>query len=268
MTDEPRQQAYLNLIQQLLDCPSGEEPGILQAHQELLDQDFVLMALAVAQQAQQQGEDTAARFLVNVATQVAAAIGMALPEMPETQDGAQMGQSGSLMERLLTFINADNWNESQRFLEQHPELLGEDADAALAQLMEQQDEDGAIRVLQEHRELLQRCRAVGIEAAFQEKLARLRTERISQTFGPLLEDVLGEGELTRFWKQLIRAEVESGGDEAAVHRVMRQKMELIVPELGRTIATWTEGVVAQNLEQTEAIAGLVENVSIRIQEFP
>ena len=40
--DEARLQAYLNLIQQLLTCASGEEVNnILQAHQELVDREFL-----------------------------------------------------------------------------------------------------------------------------------------------------------------------------------------------------------------------------------
>jgi len=39
--DETRAQAYANLIQQLLSCPSGEQPQILQANSELIDGDFL-----------------------------------------------------------------------------------------------------------------------------------------------------------------------------------------------------------------------------------
>ncbi len=39
--NEQRLQAYFQLIQNLLDCPSGEEPEILAANRELLDADFV-----------------------------------------------------------------------------------------------------------------------------------------------------------------------------------------------------------------------------------
>ena len=46
--DELRVQAYLALIQALLDCPGGEENEILNGHQELLDEGFV--------QVRQQGE--------------------------------------------------------------------------------------------------------------------------------------------------------------------------------------------------------------------
>ncbi len=40
---EQRQQAYLSLIQQLLDCANGEEGEILAANQDLVDSDFLLM---------------------------------------------------------------------------------------------------------------------------------------------------------------------------------------------------------------------------------
>jgi len=39
--DDKRIQDYRNLIQQLLHCPSGEEPAILQANSDLLDLGFV-----------------------------------------------------------------------------------------------------------------------------------------------------------------------------------------------------------------------------------
>ena len=39
--DEQRVQAYLSLIQELLECPSEEEPQILNRHLELLDEGFV-----------------------------------------------------------------------------------------------------------------------------------------------------------------------------------------------------------------------------------
>lgn len=39
--DEQRVQAYLSLIQELLDFRGGEEPQILNGHLELLDEGFV-----------------------------------------------------------------------------------------------------------------------------------------------------------------------------------------------------------------------------------
>ncbi len=70
--DEQRVQAYLSLIQELLTCPSGEEPDILNRHQELVDEGFVQVCELVAAQLQQAGQDNQAAFLRNVAQQVGA----------------------------------------------------------------------------------------------------------------------------------------------------------------------------------------------------
>ncbi|MBD2712930.1 SAV_2336 N-terminal domain-related protein, partial [Limnospira platensis] len=72
--------------------------------------------------------------------------------------------------------------------------------------------------------------------------------------------------LERFWAQLLQAEME--GDTAAVHQVMRENMGLIVPELGEIIAQFVQRVLAENPDQAEEIAQLVESTCISIQEFP
>ena len=65
--DEQRVQAYLSLIQELLECPSGEEPQILNRHLELVDEGFVPVCELVAAQLQQAGQENQAQFLWNVA---------------------------------------------------------------------------------------------------------------------------------------------------------------------------------------------------------
>ena len=51
-----RQQAYLNLINQLLNSPSGDEAQILKTHPELLDDGLVAAMLEVADNLREQGE--------------------------------------------------------------------------------------------------------------------------------------------------------------------------------------------------------------------
>ena len=51
-----RQQAYLNLINQLLNSPSGEEAQILKTHPELLDDGLVAAMLEVADNLREQGK--------------------------------------------------------------------------------------------------------------------------------------------------------------------------------------------------------------------
>ena len=50
--NEQRLNAYLTLINNLLACPNGEEPQILQKNQELLDQDFLQVLFAISSQLQ------------------------------------------------------------------------------------------------------------------------------------------------------------------------------------------------------------------------
>jgi CHAT domain-containing protein/tetratricopeptide (TPR) repeat protein len=72
-----------------------------------------------------------------------------------------------LLALLQQFINAPSWDASRRIVEQHPELLTEEADALLARVLEAYRNDPrAQRLLNEHRDLLRRCREDGIEAAF------------------------------------------------------------------------------------------------------
>ncbi|EDZ96134.1 TPR repeat protein [Limnospira maxima CS-328] len=50
--DEQRSQAYLALIQELLNCPSGEENDVLNQSSELVDEGFVQVCELVAAQLQ------------------------------------------------------------------------------------------------------------------------------------------------------------------------------------------------------------------------
>ncbi|MEG4577302.1 CHAT domain-containing protein [Microcoleus sp. N3A4] len=68
--DETRAQAYLQLIHTLLTCPNGDEPQILQDNSELLDRGFLQACELVAENFTQQGEENAASFLRNLASQV------------------------------------------------------------------------------------------------------------------------------------------------------------------------------------------------------
>ncbi|WP_445240486.1 hypothetical protein [Microcoleus vaginatus] len=53
--DETRAQAYLQLIETLLNCPNGEEPQILRANSELLDQGFLQVCEVVAENFAEEG---------------------------------------------------------------------------------------------------------------------------------------------------------------------------------------------------------------------
>jgi len=83
-----------------------------------------------------------------------------------------------LLHTIITFIEAETWQESQRLVEQHPELLHTETDLLLQQLARAQDDEEMKYQVEEHRALLGRCREVGIDETFKEKLGLLRTARI------------------------------------------------------------------------------------------
>ena len=72
--NEQRQQAYLNLINQLLSCNEGNEPRILQENQELLDQGLIEAMIAVAQQFEELGREYEAQWLINIKQQLLSSI--------------------------------------------------------------------------------------------------------------------------------------------------------------------------------------------------
>ncbi|MBC7243099.1 MAG: hypothetical protein H5T60_11720, partial [Anaerolineae bacterium] len=78
-------------------------------------------------------------------------------------------EAAPLLQTLQAFIQARTWGESRRILEAHPELLNDEADALLGGLItvaQAQGDEDARRVFEEHRDLLRRCREVGVEQAF------------------------------------------------------------------------------------------------------
>ncbi|MBD2137057.1 hypothetical protein H6F32_05530 [Anabaena sp. FACHB-1237] len=80
MTQE-RQTQYFNLIDELLQCPNGQEPEVLEAQPELIDSGLVQTMLQVATMFAHQGNQDGAQFLFFVAKQLAKQLGL-YPEIP------------------------------------------------------------------------------------------------------------------------------------------------------------------------------------------
>jgi len=94
-----RQQAYLALIQQLLQCPSGEEPAVLESHQDFLDAEFLAMCEQVALMLEEQEDQNSALWLRNLATQLGEVIAAG-------GSGGGAEQQGSFLMQLLRTIDA------------------------------------------------------------------------------------------------------------------------------------------------------------------
>ncbi len=117
------------------------------------------------------------------------------PDLRQRREEAARRAAGAapLLQTLQEFIQASTWTESQRIVEQHPELLGDEADTLLGQLVEaargQGDEDAA-RVLEEHRALLRRCREVGVAEAFAAKMLPPEAQERAAALGLTAEQAL------------------------------------------------------------------------------
>ncbi|MGE5655032.1 MAG: hypothetical protein ACM37W_00160 [Actinomycetota bacterium] len=74
--NQDRQEAYLNLIEQVLTCPKGQEPEILGASPELIDAGLVQMLLQVSTALTHEGDADAADFLVQLARLLAKSLGL------------------------------------------------------------------------------------------------------------------------------------------------------------------------------------------------
>jgi hypothetical protein len=89
----------------------------------------------------------------------------------EAEAREALAGASPVLRALQAFIFAETWDASRHVVEAHPELLGDEVDALLGQLIEsaqEQGDDDTLRVLEEHRALLRRCRQAGVDAAFAE----------------------------------------------------------------------------------------------------
>ena len=83
MTEE-RHLLYFELIDQLLKCPNGQEPEVLEAQPELIDAGFVETMLQVATAFAHQGNQDGAQFLFFVARELAKQLGL-YPEVANSE---------------------------------------------------------------------------------------------------------------------------------------------------------------------------------------
>jgi len=96
----------------------------------------------------------------------------------EVSTSEELDQILQLSGTLRYFLSLDRWDEKQRMVEQHPELLSPEAELLLGRLRLDQESTEAIALVQEHQELLRCCLDAGVSGAFAEK--QLSTEGIAE----------------------------------------------------------------------------------------
>ncbi len=106
LMDESRLKGYLNLIQSLLDCKSGEELALLQNNQELIDIDFIQVMEQVATQAEEEGQQKAADFLQTLVKQLKKAFAVAESTYNSQEQGENNQAYHNLIEALLSCPNS------------------------------------------------------------------------------------------------------------------------------------------------------------------
>ena len=87
-------------------------------------------------------------------------------------------------------MGLDRWDESRRYLHEHPELLSDEALNIAQMFIDQAEEEGvhdAVRLFREHHELLVRCREQGIDVAFAERISSTAQTRVMKQIEALME---------------------------------------------------------------------------------
>jgi len=125
--DEQRIAAYLNLIQELLSCPNGEEGAILSRSSQLLDEGLVIMCQQVAEILRGQGEENQADFLINLAEQLAEYLNMTgnSGEEEESQSDYSVEDYLKFLQQLIQIEIDSNFDRKvvYPFLAQHQNKL-------------------------------------------------------------------------------------------------------------------------------------------------
>lgn len=76
MLTEQRQEQYFQLIDQLLRCPNGQEPEILDAQSDLIDADLIQIMVRVASIMAHEDNQDGAKFLIHTARELAKQLGL------------------------------------------------------------------------------------------------------------------------------------------------------------------------------------------------
>jgi hypothetical protein len=134
--------AYVNLIEALLQCPKGKEWLLLQQHQELINLELLTVMAQVAERLNAEGNVAAAQFLHYWTVQL-----NHLLEQNATASTPAKNRAESYLQLIQTLLGCSKGDEVA-ILSQHPDLMDEGLiytmNQAAAQLAAQGSQDIAI----------------------------------------------------------------------------------------------------------------------------
>jgi hypothetical protein len=111
--------AYLHLIEALLQCAKGEEWLLLQQHEELIDTELLAVMAQVTEQLNQEGNTPAAKFLNYWTAQLSHLLQQNLSAETSTENKSQ-----SYLQLIQTILSCVKGDEVA-ILSQHPDLVDE-----------------------------------------------------------------------------------------------------------------------------------------------
>jgi CHAT domain-containing protein/DUF2075 family protein len=243
--DENRVRSYLNLIQLLLSCPSGEEGNVLQEHSEFVDSGLIEVMQEVASRMAADGEQNAA-FLQQLAEQISQAL-------DQGTQGGNADRDSAYLQLINALLSCPNGDEPQ-ILSANSEFLDlgfmQACEAVAASLAEQGDENGAnfLRNL----------------ASEVEKLRGFTFSGSNDIENKLHNDYLV------FFQLLLQTEYENLGENSqqiyALLQANLDKLNLnLIPVIYR-IARYLCRI--NEPEHTQGYTALIANIAKKISQFP
>jgi CHAT domain-containing protein len=263
--NEERLEAYLNLINALLSCPSGEEEQILKAHSNLVDAEFVEAIVQVVEELEERGDRNTANFLINIAHQLAEVL-----ELPSSTPISSGLPNSAPLDFLLQALQATADNSNPQFVNT---LLQDNLDKlddnfaqqlrswATARLpeVELEDRQGIAQVISNFSSLISQFqlgnRAINVEIAITgyEVVGTVFTRETSLQDWAMNQGNMGNAYYYRSrGKRAENLEVAIRCYEAALqvytHSAFPQKWAMIQNNLGEAYRNRIRGERAENVE--------------------
>jgi len=205
--NEIRREAYLNLIDQLLYCPSGEEAKILDVNSELVDTGLVQMMEEVAKYIGVEGNQNGSEFLYNLASIVSDIV---RPEDSQNQ-------------AYYNFIDAIFSTSSESYIEllkAHQHLIDEQLVVLLLEEATFQEAEG----YEEAGNMLRRI-ASRFNGVFNTDLHTSREEKIACFL---------------LWMELYQTVIDTNGNEQAAYQVLEANSDKLNDEFAAQLRFWVE----------------------------
>lgn len=151
-----------------------ETEDVLEAHPELLEERGDRLMAAFVEAARELGDEGSETVLQEHRALLQRCREVGIEEAFAEKMGFEEEETvDSLKQALQAFVSAETWNEAKAIVEAHPDLLREEVGEAITLLIDsarEEGEDETATILQEHREILEQCREVGIQEAFAQRI--------------------------------------------------------------------------------------------------